>query len=721
MRTLERRLWWAAGGVAVLVVALALGLALYGLARQDVIYNGVEVQGIALGGLTREAATQRLEDYATTYASQPITLTVEGQTVQATPAQLGFDLDAAGTADRAFDLGRHGGWWGRSQLWMQGLTSGLETQPVVQVNQQQLDAFLQSVSESVMRPARDAQVQVDADNGPVVVPEEVGVGFDLAGSRLRVMHELQSLGAGPVPLLTFPLPPAVKATDLQTAAAGAAAAVDEALVLQAAEGNWTVDPTQLRAIVRVNNHTGAVEVKRDPGEALVQSLAAQIDQAATDAGIAVSDTGELVVVPGVDSALVDVDATVDAIVQTLTNGGSTVDLIVRRAAPAITDEDAARGIQEAERYIADGVTLTWPGGEQRLGRSDLLAALIIEPAGGDPFLFSFDTGVLSGLLDGTFSELDDPAVDARFRIVNETITVAQASAEGQLVDRDKTLTNLVNGLFNGERDIPIVIKEDKPEITEADKDNIQLPDVLAQAVTYYSGSSEPRKRNVERGVELQNGWLIPPDGIFSFVENVGDIDEGNGFATGFGIVADEERGGVTTAPVMGGGICQVSTTVFQAAWWTGLEVVERYQHPYWLTSYGQPPLGMDGLDAMVNIEEDWALDLKLRNTTGNWIAIIMSGDGNALTASIVGTNPRWTVEIDEPVITDRTEPSTEIEYADSPELPAGQELQVETAQAGFTAEIQRTVRDEAGNVVLEDGLTSEYAPARNLVLRGTGS
>lgn len=705
----------------MLLVALAIGLALYGVGRQSVIYNGVEVSGISLGGLSREEATERLEAYAATYAVQPMTFVVEGQEFHATPADLGFDLDAAGTADRAFAVGREGGFWDRSQTWVRGLTSGLEAQPVVQINQQQLDAFLQSVAETVMRPARDAQVQMDAEGGPTIVPEQAGVGFGMAASRMRVMRELESLRGGPVQLVSIPLAPTVSAADLQTAATSAAAAVDESLVVQTLEGTWFVDPSQLQAIVRVDNQSGSVDVKREPVVAFVESLAAQVDRTAVDSGITVNDAGELVVVPGVDAATVDVDATVDAIIQTLKEGGSTVDLVVHRAPPSITDEDAARGIEEAESYIAEGVTLTWRGGEVKLGRSDLLQALIIEPTGGDPFLFKFDVDVLHGLLDPTFAELDDPAVDARFRIVNDTITVVQESSDGQLVDRDKTLTNLVNGLFDGEREIPIVIKEDKPAITEADKDKIQLPDLLAQAITYYSGSSEPRKRNVERGAELQNGWLIPPDGIFSFVENVGEIDQENGFATGFGIVADQERGGVTTAPVMGGGICQVSTTIFQAAWWTGLEVVERYQHPYWLTGYGQPPLGMEGLDAMVNIEEDWALDLKLRNNTGNWIAVIVYGDGNALTASILGTNPNWTVDVKEPVITNVVEPSTDVEYVDSPELPAGQEMQVETAQAGFTAEIHRTVRDASGNVILEDTLTSEYAASRNLILRGTGN
>ena len=148
-------------------------------------------------------------------------------------------------------------------------------------------------------------------------------------------------------------------------------------------------------------------------------------------------------------------------------------------------------------------------------------------------------------------------------------------------------------------------------------------------------------------VEIEDGWLIPPDGVFSYAEFMGLVDEANGFVTGYGIVADP-NGGVTTAPVIGGGICQVSTTIFQAAFWAGLPIVERWAHPYWLRGYGQAPYGMQGLDAMVNIEPDWALDLKFKNTTGNWIALVMVADGENVHAEIRGTDPGWEIDVPEP-------------------------------------------------------------------------
>lgn len=94
--------------------------------------------------------------------------------------------------------------------------------------------------------------------------------------------------------------------------------------------------------------------------------------------------------------------------------------------------------------------------------------------------------------------------------------------------------------------------------------------------------------------------------------------------------------------------------------------------------------------------------------------------GENVYAEIRGTDPGWDIQVDDPVITDVVKPSTTMVYTDSPELPKGQELQVESAREGFTSTITRTVRDDTGNVVDEYVLESTYAASRDTTLRGTG-
>jgi vancomycin resistance protein YoaR len=216
-----------------------------------------------------------------------------------------------------------------------------------------------------------------------------------------------------------------------------------------------------------------------------------------------------------------------------------------------------------------------------------------------------------------------------------------------------------------------------------------------------------------------SGWLVPPGGDFSYADSIGLITEEEGFITGLGIVEDG-RGGFTTAPVVGGGICQVSTTLFQAAFWAGLPFVERHQHPYYLRNYGEAVSGLPGLDAMVNIEPDWRLDLRFKNTTGYWLGVVLIPDGSMVYARIVGTNPGWEVAVPQPEILNVVKADTQMIYTESPELPMGQERIVESAQDGFDVLIKRTV-EKNGKVVLEDEVFSSFAPSHNTTLRGTGT
>jgi hypothetical protein len=101
----------------------------------------------------------------------------------------------------------------------------------------------------------------------------------------------------------------------------------------------------------------------------------------------------------------------------------------------------------------------------------------------------------------------------------------------------------------------------------------------------------------------------------------------------------------------------------------------------------------------------------------------MTADGENVTSEVRGIDPGWDVKVDgnEPKISNIVEPPTETMYQDSPELPVGEERQVETAQQGFDATVTRITRDKDGNVIDEYTITSTYVPSVNRYLRGTGS
>jgi len=324
-----------------------------------------------------------------------------------------------------------------------------------------------------------------------------------------------------------------------------------------------------------------------------------------------------------------------------------------------------------------------------------------------------DSMINAGILDG-----DLVAVKQQDDARDGQIVVAQPERTGRTIDIDRGVKDIAAAFTSARPEVRLAVQTVEPEWTAADLGSIVLGnDILGEGGTWYGDSSAPRRNNVEVAAGLQSGWLVPPGGEFSYAQNIGPVDETQGFQTGFGIVQDGDQ--FVTSPVVGGGICQVSTTIYQAAFWAGLPFTERYQHPYYLRLYGEGPTGMPGLDAMVNIDPVWTLDMKFRNTTGNWIAVIAIPDGQNLWTRIIGTDPGWDVSVSDPVITNRVTADPEMHYLDSPELPDGQEMVVEAASDGFDVSIERTVSKD-GEVIDDYTVSSSFTPSRNLTLRGTG-
>lgn len=705
--------------IAFLIVIL--GFAAYGFRYADRVYPGTTIAGIDVGGMTRDEVSTVLQGRFLDFAETPLTLTAGQQAFDVSVADLGITLDDEATVDRVMSFGRSGTPWERSIAWSQGALDGVEVAPVFTVDNAVFRRALDGIAPNVIFGPANARVDILAGGEAVLVNDVPGLSLNVSDTRANILDRVGSLEPGKVPLSLVSVPAAIPASQLEAGVPDAQRALSSAIMLQSVDGQWGLSRAALSELVWVDD-AGAMQVRQDGVESYVQTLAAQIDHPSENASIAVDENGAFVLVPQVDSATVDVDETVGRLVAAIEAGEPSVEIEVARELPAIVNETAEEWAGRADALVGDGLELTWSGGSSRLGRTDLIAALVIEarPDAEEQFSLTFDRDVLAERLTPLQEDLYIEEKEAQFRLVEDQIRFQAEAKQGREMNMGASVDAVLDAVGHGEADAPLVIDVLKPTYTGDARDSIELPDVLGKSQTYYGNSSDPRRNNVERASEVEDGWLIPPDGEYSYAGFMGLVDEANGFVTGYGIVADP-NGGVTTAPVIGGGICQVSTTIFQAAFWAGLPIVERWAHPYWLEGYGQAPYGMQGLDAMVNIEPDWALDLKFKNTTGNWIALVMVADGENVYAEIRGTNPGWDIQVADPAITDVVKPDTKMIYTDSPELPRGEELQVERARDGFTSTITRVVRDRDGEVIDEYVLESTYSASRNTTLRGTGA
>jgi len=709
-------------GVLLVALAIVAGAAMYGLAHSNRIYEGVTVGGVEVGGMTRSEAKAAIRDDMRAATSQPIILVSDDQQFSLDPHAAGIEIDLDETISRAFSFGREGSVFERSGDWFNSILSGHDSSIAVAYDQASLDATLMQIVPSVTRPAIDAYVRKNAEGQAEIVPELPGIGFDLGQTRNDMIAMIASLENQPVTIVTPVIPANVEVADLNSGFAQMESAISEPLVIDGPGSTWQLTPEDISQIVSVGGNEQRLIVNRDAVQAYVDSIAAQSNSSVKDASIVVQD-GTLVVDPSQLGVNLNVAETANLIIGALESGSSEVTVAWDEQAPSITDEQAAAAVEAGEAMLSKGATLSWEDGSQEITRNQLLTALtvVVNPGAENPFQFGFNAQTLSETLTPTFGTVEVPVREPVLRYVDGKVTVEGEGQTGVAVDEEATVGNIVEALLGGQETAEMVLVETEPDMNAEAIAKLDLGDVLAESATYYGDSSDARRHNVETAAALQAGWLIAPGEQFSFAHFVGNVDEEHGFVTGFGIVDDPETGGVTTAPVVGGGICQVSTTIFQAAFWAGLQIDERYTHPYWIQAYGEPPRGMEGLDAMVNIEETGSLDFKFTNTTGNWIAVDVVADGTTVEVKIRGVDPGWDVEIADPAISNEIDPTLETRYEESSELPEGQQLQVEFAQPGFTSEITRTITAEDGELLDVSTIIGTYAPSQNTILEGTGA
>jgi vancomycin resistance protein YoaR len=252
----------------------------------------------------------------------------------------------------------------------------------------------------------------------------------------------------------------------------------------------------------------------------------------------------------------------------------------------------------------------------------------------------------------------------------------------------------------------LVVEPVAPAVDSNRVAEMGIRELVASGVSYYAGSSPERMRNIGVAAAKFDGVVIPPNGIFSFNQFVEDVSAANGFEDSLIIWGDR------TAVGIGGGVCQVSTTVFRAAYNAGMPIVERYNHGYVVGWYGDP-----GLDATIFTP---SVDFKFRNDTGAYLLIepVVDNANGVLTFNFYGAKPDRQVHISEPEITD-VKPAPPPLYTVDESLAPGQQKQVDWAQQGMTATVTRTIVE--GGATRTETLTSVYEPWRAVYLVGSES
>lgn len=289
-------------------------------------------------------------------------------------------------------------------------------------------------------------------------------------------------------------------------------------------------------------------------------------------------------------------------------------------------------------------------------------------------LASADENKIRSYLGDLARRINKDPVDAKFQVEEGKVSAFAVSENGLALDIEKSAAaiseNILRSDFSDLKEISLVYGTIEPEIKSDEIDNLGITALIGEGKSDFRGSPKNRIHNIGIGSSRFHGTLIKPGEEFSFVKILGPVDAEHGYAEELVIKKDK------TEPEFGGGICQISTTAFRAAIYSGLEITARRNHAYPVRYYNP-----QGMDATVYIPRP---DLRFINNTPGHILIQTKTEGTNLIFDFYGTSDGRTVEIEGPKIFDRQ--------------PDG------AMKTTFT----QIVKDRGGNEILRDTFKSNY-------------
>lgn len=380
---------------------------------------------------------------------------------------------------------------------------------------------------------------------------------------------------------------------------------------------------------------------------------------------------------------------------------SNISAIIKMQDPEITPEMIENSLGEVNAFLERGLTLKVIDEEIKIEKQLILTFIDSKPNGAkiklDP-----DKESIAAYIKTLAKQKNQIVKDANLKMVDGKVEVFQASQEGRKINQEKTVDLIIKALKSDSRVVEVPVEITSPNVSTASVNDLGINQIIGTATTNFKGSPDNRKHNISNGAARLNGILVGPGQVFSTIDALGNPDEASGYLPE--LVIKENR----TVPEFGGGLCQVSTTLFRAALNAGLPIVERQNHS-WRISYYEPPVG---LDATVYFPKP---DFKFKNDTPGWVLIQSKIDGTLITFEFFGTSDGRRSEVTNKTLSTTKAPAPV--YAETDTLTRGTTKQTEKPHPGGRAVATYKVFDKEGNLINDQTFTSSYkaVPARFLV------
>ncbi|MEA2527181.1 MAG: hypothetical protein QOF73_4408 [Thermomicrobiales bacterium] len=452
----------------------------------------------------------------------------------------------------------------------------------------------------------------------------------------------------------------------------------------------------------------AVSLDQTAFERRLLDLAHEIGVAPVDAAITF-DGGTPVLTPERDGHVFDAAVAEDLLRQVRASTTPAVTLTAKPQTPTVRAADLATVQATIEQGLSKPLIFTDGDRRWSLAVKDLaLLVRVTPPRAGQTATAVLDDASVRTLGERLAGEIDQQATEAG---IDESGEVARliAAASRRTVRVDDFVAAVQEAFADGRHEVVIPVDQTKPaSTTEAFLAGLGVTELLASGTSDFVGSESGRVTNVVVAAKLVDGVMVPPNGKFSFNHAIGEINATPGF-----VPAGASENGIAGTAV-GGGVCQVTTTVFRAVLKAGLPITEWWPHAYRNIYYehgGWAP----GFDASVQQPDDDPFngsDFVFQNPTAGWLLVRAEiTDDTKLKVDVYGAPTGYSVEIDDPiydqVISADGWPTQE---SVDPSLPAGSVDLVQPARDGMTITVVRRVYDANGNNVSFDTFVSSYEP-----------
>jgi vancomycin resistance protein YoaR len=459
----------------------------------------------------------------------------------------------------------------------------------------------------------------------------------------------------------------------------------------------------------------------------LQNLAREIDRPAVEATLVINGL-DVVAQPGQVGRRLNVDATLvflNAQLQTFRDGE--VPLVIQDQQPEILDVSAQAEL--ARRVLSAPFALVLPDAKpgdpgpwfiepQELAQM-LQVSRVRTDSGEAVYRLELDPQKLSAKLTGLAPQIDQPEENARFTFNDQTgqLDLIQSAKIGRVMDISRTIQAVENSVALGYQSAALELNITEPQVTDsATSQSLNITQLISSQTTYFYGSSTSRMQNIQTAAAKFHGLLVAPGETFSMGNALGDVSLDSGYAEALIIYGGRTIKGV------GGGVCQVSTTLFRTAFFAGFPVVERYAHAYRVYYYemrqggGYDP-NMAGFDATVYFP---VVDFKFVNDSPYWLLMetyfnpqsysltwkfYSTSDGRSVTYTNSG--PLNVVPAPDPVIQFNAD------------FQEGEFRQTDYAAEGADVTIERTVMRDA-KILFVDKFVTHYEPWRAVCEYGPG-